>query len=74
MCSSLLPSLSRPVLDSGLDCRFQMLELPTNLREDHIVTEKALTRALDWLKLPTSAFTFKSLLRHYAKWAPKQTQ
>ena len=55
MCSSLLPSLSRPVLDSGLDCRFQILELATNLREDHIIMEKA----LDWLKLPTSAFTFK---------------
>ena len=22
-----------------------------------------------WLKAPTSAFTFKTLLRHYAKWA-----
>ena len=25
------------------------------------------TRALSWLKGPTSAFTFKKLLRHYAK-------
>ena len=44
-----------------------ILELATNLRKDHIVTEKALTRALDWLKLPTSAFTLKTLLGLYAK-------
>ena len=30
------------------------------------ITEKAPTRAFSWLKLPTSAFTFKTLLRHYA--------
>ena len=29
------------------------------------ITEKAPTRAFSWLK----AFTFKTLLRHYAKWA-----
>ena len=33
------------------------------------ITEKAPTRASSWLKAPTSAFTFKTLLRHYAKWA-----
>ena len=31
------------------------------------ITEKAHTRAFSWLKAPTSAFTFKTLLRHYAK-------
>ena len=32
------------------------------------ITEKALLgRAFSWLKVPTSAFTFKTLLRHYAK-------
>ena len=31
--------------------------------------EKAPTRAFFWLKAPTSAFTFKTLLRHYAIWA-----
>ena len=31
------------------------------------ITEKAPTRAFSWLKEPTSAFTFKTLLRHYAK-------
>ena len=38
------------------------------------ITKKAPTRAFSWLKVPTSAFTFKTLLRHYAKWAltPRQ--
>ena len=31
------------------------------------ITEKAPTRASSWLKVPSSAFTFKTLLRHYAK-------
>ena len=31
------------------------------------ITENAPTRAFSWLKAPTSAFTFKTLLRHYAK-------
>ena len=31
------------------------------------ITEKAPTRAFSWLKALTSAFTFKKLLRHYAK-------
>ena len=30
-------------------------------------TEKAPTRAFSWLRAPTNAFTFKTLLRHYAK-------
>ena len=33
------------------------------------ITEKAPTRAFSWLKAPTSAFTFKTLLRHSAKQA-----
>ena len=33
------------------------------------ITEKAPTRPFSWLKAPTSAFTFKTLLRHYAKQA-----
>ena len=33
------------------------------------ITEKASTRAFSWLKVPTSAFTFKTLLRHYGKQA-----
>ena len=34
-----------------------------------IIMEKAPTRAFSLLKAPTSAFTFKTLLRHYAKGA-----
>ena len=34
-----------------------------------VITEKAPTMALSWLKAATTAFTFKTLLRHYAKWA-----
>ena len=37
-----------------------------------VITEKAPTiRAFSWLKAATTAFTFKTLLRHYAKQAPK---
>ena len=36
------------------------------------IAEKAPTRAFSWLKAPTSAFTFKTLLRHYAKRALTQ--
>ena len=32
-----------------------------------VSTEKAPTRAFSWLKAATTAFTFKTLLRHYAK-------
>ena len=33
------------------------------------ITEKAPTRAFSWLKAATIDFTFKTLLRHYAKLA-----
>ena len=32
-----------------------------------VITEKAPTRAFSWLKAATTAFTLKTLLRHYAK-------
>ena len=32
-----------------------------------VITEKAPTRAFSWLKAATTAFTFKTLFRHYAK-------
>ena len=44
----------------------QSLELQTKVCEDFTITEKAPT-ALSWLKVPTSAFTYKTLLRHYAE-------
>ena len=34
-----------------------------------VSTEKDPTRAFSWLKAATTAFTFKTLLRHYAKQA-----
>ena len=34
-----------------------------------VITEKAPTRAFSWLKAATTAFAFKTLLRHYAKCA-----
>ena len=34
-----------------------------------VITEKAPTRAFFWLKAASTAFTFKTLLRHYAKQA-----
>ena len=45
------------------------IELETKVLEDVKITEKAPTRAFSWLKAPTKAFTFKTLLRHYAKQA-----
>ena len=34
-----------------------------------VITEKAPTKAFFWLKAATTAFRFKTLLRHYAKQA-----
>ena len=42
---------------------------PPVSQSDFTITEKAPTRAFSWLKAPTSTFTFKTLLRHYAKQA-----
>ena len=53
------------------------LELATILREDFTITDwdgEAPTRAFFWLKAPNSAFIFETLLRHYAKQAPKQSR
>ena len=47
----------------------QKLVLQTNHRQQSVftITEKAPIRAFSWLKAPTSVFTYKTLLRHYAK-------
>ena len=47
---------------------FQLVLQTINWRSCTI-TEKAPTRAFSWLKAATTAFTFRTLLRHYAKWA-----
>ena len=45
-------------------------EVYPKVREDLTIREKAPTMDFSWLKVPTSAFTFRTLLRqlrHYAK-------
>ena len=37
------------------------------VREYFPITEEAPTRAFSWVKAATTAFTFKTLLRHYAE-------
>ena len=41
--------------------------LQTKAIRRFVIMEKAPTRAFSWLKAATTAFTFKTLLRHYAK-------
>ena len=36
------------------------------VRKDFTITEMAPTRPFSWLKVPTSTFTFKTLIRHYS--------
>ena len=43
------------------------LEMETKVREDFTITEKAPTEAFFWLKVPTVTFSFKNILRQYAK-------
>ena len=43
------------------------LVLLTINRQSCTITEEAPTRAFSWLKAPISAFTFRTLLRQYAK-------
>ena len=43
------------------------LEIQTKAIRRFVITEKAPIRAFSWLKAATTAFTFKTLLRHYAK-------
>ena len=51
-------------LSSGM---INAVKLSIGSTTGYTITEKAPTRAFSWLKAPTSAFTFKTLLRHYAK-------
>ena len=65
-----LPSSSAPALSgslSPLSAAWSPVELETNLRFSQS-TDNVPTRVSSWLKVPTSVFTFKTLLRHYAKW------
>ena len=49
---------------SLLRCRYSASK--SSIRR-FVITEKAPTRAFSWLKATTTAFTFKTLLRHYAQ-------
>ena len=68
---------SIPVYCSAAVCIHGDIPLPLHPRQRFkrrsirrfVIMEKAPTRAFSWLKAATSAFTFKTLLRHYAKWA-----
>ena len=56
--------------DTSLLQRWSMMRVAGSAVKRSIgftITEKAPTRAFSWLKAPTSAFTFKTQLRHYAK-------
>ena len=62
-----LPARKRPKLSGGI---IHLLLVPQiGYPWSCTITEKAPTRAFSWLKAPTSAFTIKTLLRHYTKWA-----
>ena len=43
------------------------LLLQTKAIRRFVITQKAPTRTFSWLKAATTAFTFKTLLRHHAK-------
>ena len=46
--------------------RFSISASKSSIRR-FVIKEKAPTRAFSWLKAATTAFTFKTHLRHYAK-------
>ena len=48
-------------------CSEYLLVLQTKAIRRFSITEKAPTRAFSWLNAASTAFTFKTLLRHYAK-------
>ena len=58
----LLTSLGR-----GCTVTHYTVVLQTKAIRRFVITEKAPTRAFSWLNAATTAFTFKTLSRHYAK-------
>ena len=52
--------------NSGLQIQSRVVLQMKAIRR-FVITEKAPTRAFSWLKAAITAFTFKTLLRHYAK-------
>ena len=63
-----LAKLAAAAIASNLPGRENISASKMSIRR-FVITEKAPTRAFSWLKAATTAFTFKTLLRHYAKWA-----
>ena len=57
----------RPKHKIMVDIKILLCSAPSVPQPVFTITEKAPTRAFFLLKVPTSAFTFKTLLRHYAK-------
>ena len=66
----LIPSCFTDAGETGEDIiitRGEDTSVPKSSIRRFVITEKAPTRAFSWLKAATTAFTFKTLLRHYAK-------
>ena len=55
-------------IKGSVECGVDISAAKSSIRR-FVITEKAPTRAFSWLKAATTAFTFKTLLRHYAKQA-----
>ena len=66
----MVDSDSIPEVDIAVKTVQKVLELETKVHpiRRFVITEKAPTRAFYWLKEATTAFTFRTLLRHYANW------
>ena len=69
--------LPRDVAWAHLRLGIEVTEIAAKLNSSAVInqqsctiTKKAPTMAFSWLKAPTSAFTFKTLLRHTAKQVP----
>ena len=63
--AALYSTVARPGLQHRGWCRDPASAPKSSIRR-FVITEKAPTRAFSWLKAATAAFTFKTLLRHYA--------
>ena len=67
-CISVLASATRPCTAGSVPLSEYYSASKRSIRR-FVITEKATTRAFSWLKAATTAFTFKTLLTHNAKWA-----
>ena len=67
MPSSAQLFIHREVLHQRRKIKISAADIPSVSQSVFTITEKAPTRAFSWLSAPTSTFTFKTLLRHYAK-------